>query len=116
MVIHKVDTLFLDMGGVLLNDGWGIDSRQKAVKKFKRNAEEMNIRHEKCWDVLESGKMTMDHYLDEVIFYQSQSFSKSEFLNFIFSQSISLNGAFEYFIRLKKANGLRIFALNNEAR
>lgn len=37
----KITTLFLDIGGVLLSNGWGHDFRQKAVDKFHLDKAEM---------------------------------------------------------------------------
>ncbi len=35
----------MDIGGVLLTNGWGHESRQKAAKVFGFDYEEMNILH-----------------------------------------------------------------------
>ena len=34
--------LFLDIGGVLLSNGWGRESREKAAKEFNLNYLEIN--------------------------------------------------------------------------
>ena len=37
----KITTLFLDIGGVLLSNGWGHEFSQQAAKKFQLDAPEM---------------------------------------------------------------------------
>ncbi|WP_211222908.1 hypothetical protein [Gelidibacter mesophilus] len=41
----KIRVVFMDIGGVLLTNGWGHESRQKAAKVFGFDYEEMNILH-----------------------------------------------------------------------
>ena len=43
--IIPITTLFLDIGGVLLNDGWDHHARKRAAKHFKLNWAEMEQRH-----------------------------------------------------------------------
>ena len=56
----KITTLLLDIGGVLLTNGWGREQRQSAIEKFKLDQDEISDRHELAWAVYESGKMTLD--------------------------------------------------------
>ena len=53
----KITTLFLDIGGVLLTNGWGRDSRKAAAEKFKLDFAEMDERHHLTFDTYESGKL-----------------------------------------------------------
>ncbi len=45
-----ITTLFLDVGGVLLTNGWGHQSRALAAKAFDLNLEEMEDRHHLTFD------------------------------------------------------------------
>lgn len=112
----KVKTLFLDIGGVILTNGWDHHSRQKAVEHFGLDKEEFDDRHDLTFDTYEMGKLTLDDYLINLLFYKERPFTKEEFKAFIFAQSKPLSGAFEFFKSLKEKNGLRIIALNNEAK
>ncbi len=116
MTFHKPSTLFLDIGGVLLTNGWGADSRQRAAEKFAFNMTEVEERHQECWNTFEIGKMNLEEYLNEVIFYQPQNFSKQDYIAFMFDQSKPLKGAIEYFIELKQNHGFKVIALSNEVR
>jgi putative hydrolase of the HAD superfamily len=47
-----ITCLFVDIGGVLLTDGWGRESRKLAVAHFKLDAAEMEDRHAPAFAVL----------------------------------------------------------------
>lgn len=82
-------TIFLDIGGVILSNGWDHALREKAAQTFKLDLAEMNKRHALIFDTYEIGHVTLDHYLDKVVFFQPRTFSLQEFKDFIFSQSFS---------------------------
>ena len=42
---NTISCLFLDIGGVLLSNGWGHDFRQKTADKFHIDKETMAQRH-----------------------------------------------------------------------
>lgn len=44
-IMTSVTTLFLDIGGVLLTNGWDHTMRQKAAEKIGLDYEEMNEHH-----------------------------------------------------------------------
>ena len=82
-----VTTLFLDIGGVLLTDGWGHQSRALAAKAFDLNLEEMEERHHLTFDTYEVGKLTLKEYLSRTVFYEERSFTQDQFREFMFAQS-----------------------------
>jgi putative hydrolase of the HAD superfamily len=118
MAKAKIKTLFLDIGGVLLTDGWSRDIRAKAFEHFnlKKDEDEIVERHGLNFDTYELGKTTFDEYLGNTLFYKKRNFKKKEFIAFMFSQSQALPGAIEYFMDLKKKNDLRVIACSNEGR
>jgi putative hydrolase of the HAD superfamily len=65
-----ITALFLDIGGVLLTDGWDHHARKRAAKRFKLKWAEMEDRHHLTFDTYEEGKLTLEEYLDRVVFYQ----------------------------------------------
>jgi putative hydrolase of the HAD superfamily len=115
---EEVKTLFLDIGGVLLTDGWGRDSRAKAFEHFglQEDKDQINERHDLNFDTYELGRMTFDKYLDNSVFYKKRKFSREDFIAFMFQQSKALPGAIEYFTELKSKHGLKVIAVSNEAR
>jgi putative hydrolase of the HAD superfamily len=68
-----ITCLFLEIGRVLLTDGWARGSRKLAVAHFKLNAEEIEDRHLINWNTYQEGKLTLDEYLTRVIFFQRRS-------------------------------------------
>ena len=116
MSVRKITTLFLDIGGVILTNGWDHVSRAKAVQHFGVDKEEFEKRHQLAFDTYELGKISFDAYLDLLLFYEQRSFSKEDFKQFIYGESQMLDGGFDFFKKLKKDNGLKVVALSNEPR
>jgi hypothetical protein len=56
--------LFLDIGGVLLTDGWDHRARRRAAKYFRLDWVEMENRHHLTSDTYEEGKLTLKEYLE----------------------------------------------------
>src|SRR4051812_43616167 len=112
----SVNTLFTDIGGVLLTNGWDRGCRRRAIDTFKLDPEETEERHHLCFDTLEVGKITLDEYLDHVVFYKKRSFTKSEFWKFMCDQSQPLPGMIELIQHLKKKYHLKVAVVSNEGR
>ena len=112
-VIHKV--LFLDIGGVLLSNAWGHESREKAAQLFDLDFRETEHLHNFIFNVYEIGKITLDQYIDIVIFNKERSFSRESFRDFMFAQSVELPGMLQWLKEFKKrSRNLRIISINNE--
>ena len=112
----NITTLFLDIGEVLLTNGWGHDFRSLAAQKFNLDFNDFDIRHAIAFETYELGKLTMDGYLDIAVFYKPRDFTKDEFRQFMFSQSKPYPEMIELIKRLKKQYCLKIIAVSNEAR
>ena len=115
---EKVKTLFLDIGGVLLTDGWGRNARANAFEHFglQEDIDNISERHELNFSTYELGRITFDKYLDNALFYKKRKFSREDFIAFMFKQSKALPGAIDYFTDLKHKNKLKIIAVSNEGR
>ncbi len=107
-------TLFTDIGGVVLSNGWDTKARHKAVALFELDKEEIDKRHDLYFPLLEMGKLTLTDYLEAVIFYKKRPFTPPEFQEFVFSQSHALPEIREVYLNLKKKYRLKIYALSNE--
>ena len=68
------------------------------------------------FETFEDGKLTLDEYLELVVFYKKRPFSRAQFRRFMFAQSKACPGMIELFAQLKVRHGLKIIALSNEAR
>lgn len=113
---NHISTLFLDIGGVLLTDGWDRESREKASKLFNLDHEEMEERHRLNFETYELGKMTLDEYLNRVVFYRRRAFSADDFKTFMFEQSQPFPKMMALFVHLKKKYSLKIAVISNEGR
>jgi putative hydrolase of the HAD superfamily len=112
----EISTLFLDIGGVLLTDGWDHHARKRAAKNFKLAWAEMEDRHHLTFDTYEEGKLTLEEYLDRVVFYEKRPFTRAQFRRFIFAQSKPYPEMIELVRKLKAKHRLKIAVVNNEAR
>ncbi len=111
-----INTLFLDIGGVLLTNGWDTDERNAAIEHFKLNGKEMEERHNLSFRNYEIGKWTLGEYLNEIVFYEPRSFTPKQFEMFMFKQSVAFQDTIDYFIEVKKQYNLKVIALSNEGR
>jgi putative hydrolase of the HAD superfamily len=114
--IIPTTTLFLDIGGVLLTNGWDHHARRRAAKYFKLNWAQMQERHELNFETHEEDKITFDEYLDRVIFWQKRPFTRAEFRQFMFAQSKPFIEMIELVRCLKVEHRLKIIVVSNEAR
>jgi putative hydrolase of the HAD superfamily len=112
----EIRTLFLDIGGVLLTDGWDHHARRRAAKSFKLEWAEIEARHPLTFDTYEEGKLTLEEYLGRVIFYQKRPFTWAQFRRFMFAQSKPYPQMIELVAQLKARHGLEIVVVSNEAR
>jgi putative hydrolase of the HAD superfamily len=111
-----ITTLFLDIGGVLLTDGWSHRASKIAAKMFKLDFEELNKRHTEVLDTYELGKLTLEEFLDRTVFYKKRSFTPAQFRKFMFTQSKPYPKMIELVRRLKARYGLKIVVVSNEGR
>jgi putative hydrolase of the HAD superfamily len=111
-----VTCLFLDIGGVLLSNGWDHVFRRRAAAHFKLDWAEMEERHALTFETHEEGKLTFDEYLSRVVFYQKRPFTRAQFRRFMCAQSKPCPEMIELFAQLKIRHGLKIAVVSNEAR
>ena len=111
-----VTTLFIDVGEVILTNGWDHLARRRAAKHFRLAWVDMEERHSLVFETHEEGRMTFQEYLGWVIFYQKRPFTRSQFRDFIFAQSKSYPGVIELVANLKARYGLKIVVVSNESR
>ncbi len=97
----EITTLFLDIGGVLLTNGWDRKARRRAAETFQLDGEEMDERHHLTFDTYEEGKLTLNEYLNRVVFHKERPFSLEDFRHFMFAQSRPLPEMIELVCRLK---------------
>jgi putative hydrolase of the HAD superfamily len=111
-----ISVLFLDIGGLILTNGWDRAMRQRAAETFGLEFDEMNERHNLTFDTYERGLLSLDQYLQRVVFHRTRPFTPEQFKTFMFEQSQLLNGNMELFRKIADAYGLQVAAISNEGR
>ena len=114
--ISPITTLFVDIGGVLLTNGWDHSMRQQAAKEFGLDYDDLNERHHLTFDTYEEGKLTLDEYLSRVVFYTERRFTREQFRTFMLAQSKPYPEMINLIRNLKMTYRLRVAAVSNEGR
>lgn len=112
----QINTLFLDIGGVLLTNGWDRQARALAAETFDLDFAELDERHHLTYDTYEEGKLSLDEYLRRAVFYQERPFSYDDFKAFMYQYSQPLPEMLGLIRRLKTRYHLHTVAVSNEGR
>src|SRR6202040_2118415 len=112
--LSKITTLFWDIGGVVLTNGWDRGSRREAANLFYLDWEEFQDRHELTFPAFDSGHITLDEYLDRTLFYRTRSFTREEFIAFMFAQSKEFPQSRALLRKAAQSGKYFIGAINNE--
>jgi putative hydrolase of the HAD superfamily len=112
----SITTLFVDVGGVLLTNGWDHLARRRAAKHFKLDWAEMDQRHRLVFETHEEGKLSFDEYLSWVVFYEKRSFTENKFRAFMFAQSKPYPKMLNLVAQLKAQHELKVVVISNESR
>jgi putative hydrolase of the HAD superfamily len=115
-IASPITTLFLDVGGVLLTNGWDRRARERAAAAFHLDLADMNERHHLTFDTYEVGKLTLDEYLHRVVFFEDRPFTGQQFREFMFAQSQPFPEMIDYVRRLKSLYRIKVAVVSNEGR
>ena len=110
-----VTALFWDVGGVILSNGWDRAARAKAAEKFGLDWEEFQDRHELASPAFETGQITLDMYLERIVFYRKRAFTREEFTQFIFAQSEEFPESRAVLSGVAASGKYMLATINNEA-
>jgi putative hydrolase of the HAD superfamily len=112
--LPEITTLFWDIGGVIMTNGWDHNSRNAAVVAFHLDAEDFRDRHDLSFPAFDAGNITLNEYLDRTLFYRQQPFSREEFIAFMFAQSKEYPEARAVLDDATRTGRYFIGAINNE--
>lgn len=110
----EITTLFWDIGGVILTNGWDQESRKEAASAFHFDLEEFQDRHDLSFPAFDSGHITLNEYLDRTLFYRPRSFTREEFTAFMFAQSKEYPETRAILDKVTSSGKYFIGAINNE--
>jgi putative hydrolase of the HAD superfamily len=114
--LADITTLFFDLGGVLLTNGWDRQSRRHCVESFGLDYEEFRDRHEFVSDAFETGRMTIEEYLDRTVFYRERAFTPESFRAAMVAESQPFPDALAVVEQLAASGDYLLATLNNESR
>jgi putative hydrolase of the HAD superfamily len=112
--VPEITTLFWDIGGVILTNGWDHNSRAAAAAAFNFDWEEFRDRHDLSFPAFDSGQISLNEYLDRTLFYRTRPFTREEFIAFMFAQSKEYSDTRAVLDAAARANKYLIGAINNE--
>jgi putative hydrolase of the HAD superfamily len=114
--VSEATTLFFDIGGVLLTNGWDTPARNRAIAAFGLDSDDFHARHGMVKTAFETGRLSLDSYIKKTVFLRDRPFSKDEFKSFMFNQSQLLGDTLDWVRSLAASDRHRLFTLNNESR
>jgi putative hydrolase of the HAD superfamily len=112
--LPEITTLFWDIGGVILTNGWDRGSRKEAAATFHLDWEEFQDRHDLSFPAFDSGQITLNEYLERTLFYRPRAFSREEFTAFMFAQSKEYPDTRAILDKVTKTQKYFVGAINNE--
>jgi putative hydrolase of the HAD superfamily len=112
--LPQITTLFWDIGGVILTNGWDRESRKEAAATFHLDWEEFEDRHDLSFPAFDSGQIALNEYLDRTLFYRARPFTREEFTAFMFAQSKEYPETRAILDKVTNAEKYFVGAINNE--
>lgn len=116
MMKSSITTLFLDVGGVLLTNGWDRALRKRAAQTFRLDAEDMEDRHRMTFDTYEEGKISLETYLRRIVFHRARPFTIRAFSTFMYQSARPYTETIALVRRLKARHKLKVAVVSNEGR
>jgi putative hydrolase of the HAD superfamily len=110
-----IGLVLFDVGGVLGTNGWDTAEREAAASRFGLEYESFERRHDEAVQTWESGHMTLDDYLDFVVFNAPRAFTREEFRDFMFAQSRPAPAMIALARSIAATGRYRLMVMNNES-
>ena len=112
----EITSLFWDIGGVILTNGWDHNSRAEAAQTFGLDWEEFRERHDLSFPAFDAGQITLNQYLDRTLFYRARNFSREDFTAFMFAQSREYPETRAVLFDVARTGKYYVASINNEPR
>ena len=112
----QIKALFLDVGGVMLTNGWDSKVRRALADHFSLDLADFEARHHLTFDTYESGKISFDVFLERTVFYKPRDFTPADFKKYVSDLTQPLPGMIDLFTRLKTKHNLKVAVVSNEGR
>jgi putative hydrolase of the HAD superfamily len=114
---HKIRTIFWDVGGVILTNGWDVDQRTRVLTRLGVDVAEYERRHDAANYYWERGLWTAREFFAKTVFYEPREFTFEELWRDLCAENCVLNPECYEILDALAANGrYRLATLNNESR
>ncbi|MFZ0452273.1 MAG: HAD family phosphatase [Ignavibacteriaceae bacterium] len=113
--MSNITTLLFDIGGVILTNGWDEVNRIEAAEHFKFDFDETERRHNEIFPEFEKGNISLNKYVEKVIFYKNRNFSREDFIKFIKSRTKPYESSIQILEKLSENGNYLMAAINNES-
>jgi putative hydrolase of the HAD superfamily len=110
-----VTHIFFDIGGVLGSNGWDREQRAAAVRHFGLDVAELEDLHGETIAMLEQGRMALDEYLRNTVFYRPRPFEPEDFKAYMLAQSAPFPETIDLARALARTGRYRLMTINNES-
>jgi putative hydrolase of the HAD superfamily len=114
--MSPITTLFFDLGGVCLSNGWDREQRRAVTDKYGFDYDTFDRRHRQVVDALERGQLTLHEYLQWTIFYEPRPFTIDDITTEIMQLSTPFPQTLAIVQTLRRTGKYLLATLNNESR
>ena len=114
--MSRITTLFFDLGGVCLSNGWDREQRRAVTEKYGFDYDTFDRRHRQVVDALERGQLTLHEYLQWTIFYEPRRFTIGDITTEIMQLSTPFSETLALVQAVRQTGKYLLATLNNESR
>ena len=113
----EIETIFWDIGGVLLTNGWDKDQRADVLGRLGVDLEDYESRHDEANFYWERGLSTAERFFNQTVFTEPRSFTFEELWRQVCAESKILHpDCFDILGALAADKRFKVATLNNESR
>jgi len=98
-----------------LTNAWEYESRRRAARYFSLDFKELDQRHHHVFGSFECGRISLDDYLAQVVFYKKRKFTKKAFVQFMKNESKPILSTLNLLKELKARGNYLLATVNNES-
>lgn len=109
-------TIFFDLGGVCLSNGWDREQRRVVAGQFGFDYEAFDRRHRQVVDALERGQLSLHEYLQWTIFYEPRPFGVDDITTAMMQLSTPFPDTLAIVGALRSSGKYLLATVNNESR